>query len=381
MRIGHVVRQFSPSRGGLEDFVANLSREQVRAGHSVRIITCDRLFQALDARLPLREVDEGRDIRRIPFRGSTRYPVAPSVLHHLSDLDVVHVHAIDFFFDFMALASGIHRKPLVATTHGGFFHTGAHARIKRLWFRTITRLSAARYFAVVASSHSDFARFAELGAGGLRLIENGVDLQKFAGAASPSPRKCMFTLGRFSANKRLDRLLDVLCLLRAGDAAWRLEICGVPSDWSVERLRREIDARGLRDAVGLHAAPAADEIRRIMGGSSLFVSASEYEGFGIALIEAMSAGLQPVVHVNQAFSEIARHNDLVRLADFASPDAASAAVLAAFQAVQREHPARALLSGSVQRFAWTDVAARYMEVYEGAQAQRHGYPSIRAGRA
>jgi alpha-1,3-mannosyltransferase len=381
MRIGHVVRQFSPARGGLEDFVANLSREQVRMGHTVRIITCNRKFQALDERLPSEEIDDGREIRRVPFFGSTRYPIAPSVLRHLGDLDVVHVHGIDFFFDYMALTAKLHNRPLVATTHGGFFHTAAHRRLKALWFNSMTKLSAARYFALVASSRSDLNRFTALGGDRLRLIENGVDLQKFANAASSSPRKCLLTLGRFSINKRLDRLLDVFRSLRAAGPAWRLEICGVPSDWSVERLNQEIRDRGLQAAVSVHADPTVDEIRRIMGGASIFVSASEYEGFGIALVEAMSAGLAPVVNANHAFTEIARLNDLVRLADFSSADDAVAAILAAFEALQTDTSLSSRLSRSVERFAWPEIAQRYVEVYEAgcSSSQRHGVPAFSQG--
>jgi alpha-1,3-mannosyltransferase len=39
----------------------------------------------------------GIPIQRLPWRGSSRYPLAPSVLWHLQSADVVHVHAIDFF--------------------------------------------------------------------------------------------------------------------------------------------------------------------------------------------------------------------------------------------------------------------------------------------
>jgi alpha-1,3-mannosyltransferase len=44
-------------------------------------------------------------------------------LRHLRDADIVHVHAIDFFFDFLGWTKPLHGKKLVVSTHGGFFHT------------------------------------------------------------------------------------------------------------------------------------------------------------------------------------------------------------------------------------------------------------------
>jgi alpha-1,3-mannosyltransferase len=42
------------------------------------------------------------EIARIPYFGSSRYPIALSVLRHIKEADPVHVHAIDFFFDYFA---------------------------------------------------------------------------------------------------------------------------------------------------------------------------------------------------------------------------------------------------------------------------------------
>src|SRR5450631_3086470 len=125
MRITHVVRQFHPAVGGLETVALELASTQVRAGHSVRVVTLDRIFNSPnETRLSARDSIHGIDVVRIPFFGSTRYPIAPSVIKHLGKADIVHVHGIDFFFDYLAWTKLFHRKQLVASTHGGFFHTG-----------------------------------------------------------------------------------------------------------------------------------------------------------------------------------------------------------------------------------------------------------------
>ena len=162
MNIMHVVRQFHPAVGGLESVVQELALAQVAAGHRVRVITLNRLFKAMQAGvLPARDVIGGVEVIRVPFFGSPRYPIAPSAIKFIHDADIVHVHAIDFFFDYLAWSKPLHRKKLVISTHGGFFHTPYAARFKWLYFLTITRMSLAWYNGVAAVSVSDHELFGQ----------------------------------------------------------------------------------------------------------------------------------------------------------------------------------------------------------------------------
>ena len=364
----HVVRQFHPNRGGLEDVVANLAHEQIRLGGKARVVTLDRLFSAPDERLPATDALGEISIRRIPYRGSKRYPLAPDVFRHLGDADIVHVHAVDFFFDALALAKPFHRLPIVATTHGGFFHTGDFSALKKLWFNGPTRATANLYDALVACSESDAAAFRQIAPSKVTVVENGADLAKFAGAASPEPVRRVVTLGRFSKNKRLDRLVAALAELARRDPSWRLDIVGLASDLSEQDVKRLISEAGLEGRAEVHVGLDDRGVAEVMRKASLFASASEFEGFGVALIEAMSAGLAPVVQPNAAFSKMApRHAD-IRLADFASPRDAADALEAAYSALASDGAMRARLIGEAGAYAWPAVAERYFDVYRKALA-------------
>ena len=364
MRIVHVVRQFPPGVGGLEDVVARLSEAQAGAGHEVRVVTLDTIFAEPGKRLVALDSWMGAEVVRLPWRGSKRYPVAPTVLAHIRDADIVHVHAIDFFFDFLALTKFAHRKPLVATTHGGIFHTQAQAGLKKLWFSTITRASARAYRAVVACSSEDYDMFRPIFAGDvLVLIENGVDIAKFADRASRTPVKRIVTIGRFSVNKRLDRLLDAFAQLVATDGAWSLDIVGAESDWSAQRLVQEIAARNLASHVRAHIRPSNEEAARIVAGASLFASASEHEGFGLSLIEAASAGLAVVAQDNAAFRAFAARSVDIALVDFANAGAAAEALRRAFAALQADPGLRARMIASAEAYAWPGIADRYLRLY------------------
>lgn len=359
-----VVRQFPPSRGGLEDVVANLSRQLRRRGYRVRVVTLDRVFTAPDRPLPGEEVVDDIEIVRIPFRGSSRYPLAPEVFRHLRDADIVHVHAIDFFFDALAWGKLLHGRPMVATTHGGFFHTGKYATAKLVWFNVMTRLSALGYHRLIGCSAQDTRRFRTIA--GRRVVEvaNGADVTKFCDAGAKAPVRRIATIGRFSSNKRLHRLLDAVSRLVVHEPDWRLVIIGVPGDQTEADVRRLIAERAMEDHVAVHVGLNDEEIRQVLGGCSLFASASGYEGFGLVAVEAMSAGLMPLLHPNQAFRDLADKHGEVRLCDFDDAEAAAGAIQSAFFALASDVAAyRASAMRAAQGYAWEHVADRYAGIY------------------
>lgn len=367
--IVQVVRQYAPARGGLEDVVANLSRLLLKRGFRVRVVTLDRLFQARERILPPQETIDGVEITRIAWKGSSRYPLAPGVFRHIADADIVHVHGIDFFFDALAWTRPLHGRTMVATTHGGFFHTPKYAAIKKIWFRTLTRLSARAYRSLLCCSRSDLALFSRIAAGRTLLVENGVDTDKFAGLSSPVPRRRIITIGRFSVNKRLDRLFDAMSGLSED---WHLDVVGSPSDLAEEDLRREIARRGLGDRVVLHVGVDNDEVRRLISEASLFASASEYEGFGLVAVEAMSAGLVPVLHSNEAYKVLADQHPGLLLADFARPDESAAQIERAFELLSSDPTRRDDMIAAASVHAWDSVADRYIDVYRRALGQDTG---------
>ena len=191
--------------------------------------------------LPRRDMIDGAEVVRVPFFGSPRYPLAPSAIKFIRDADIVHVHAIDFFFDYLAWTKPLHRKKLVVSTHGGFFHTPYAARFKRLYFSTITRLSLAWYDGVVAVSVADRELFGRIRKHGIVCIENGVNVSKYANASSAVPMKGVLALGRLSSNKRLDRLISFVAALRRRDPQWKLTIAGRPWDVDVDHLASRRD--------------------------------------------------------------------------------------------------------------------------------------------
>ncbi len=366
IKIAHVVRQYLPSIGGMEEVVRNIARAQ-KATQEVKIITLNRLFRNRSEYLESREYIDGIEVIRLPFSGSSRYPLCPQVLKELDSVDLVHVHGVDFFYDFLAVTRWLHRKPLVLSTHGGFFHTSFASRAKRAYFNTITRLSTQAYNRVIATSSNDGNLFKPIvSANKLEVIENGVDIDKFAAAGSPRLQPCIIYFGRWSANKGIEQTLQDFQHLHQQSPEWRLILAGREFDLTSTDLQAQIAHLGLSEAVHLEANPSNTRLRELFGQASYFICLSRHEGFGIAPIEAMSAGLIPILSAIPPFQHLINES---KLGVIATPDAPlnlniSKLLDLHHQGDARYQELRAAAIDFSKGYAWPSIARRYMNLYE-----------------
>jgi alpha-1,3-mannosyltransferase len=377
LQVVHIVRQFSPSIGGLEASVLNLATAQrKRFDIDARVVSLNRLFGRNDI-LPASEIISGIPVSRIPWRGSPRYPLAPTVLNHLHGADMVHVHAIEFFFDYLALTAPLHRKHLVASTHGGFFHTKQQSALKKLWFKTITKASILTYDRIIACSHSDADLFETVAGGRLALIENGIDQSRFMGAASAVQTRNIICFGRLSEHKRIAELFPMMRELRSKNPDWRLIVAGRESGQTVEQLCALAAEQQVGELVRFNVNPSDAELRKEIGGASYFACLSSYEGFGLAAVEAMSAGLFPILSSIAPFRRLHEETNLGLIAEPAALAAVSTEIEASVLGSADSYTKRqARLVDSVQRYDWENAAAKYVRIYEDILSARSKQPRL-----
>jgi len=368
INVTHIVRQYLPSVGGMEEVVRNIAMHQARTGQQhTRIITLDRLFRNTSERLPKREEIGGVEVVRLPYYGSSRYPLCPSILGQLGSTDVVHVHGVDFFYDFLAVTKWWHRRPLVLSTHGGFFHTSFASRMKEAYFATVTRLSAKAYNQVVATSANDGQLFSRImSEPKLKVIENGVDVDKYHDQSSRTLQPTLMYFGRWSSNKGLLEALQLMAQLKVRDPRWRLIIAGREYDHSLAELQGRVAELRIQDHVQLAANPSDEEIRSLLQQASYFICLSRHEGFGIAPIEGMSAGLTPLLSDIPPFQRLAKRSGLgFTISTNAPLDTAIDSLLQLHAEGQDAYLARRRIAMSFSRqYAWPRVAERYLELYD-----------------
>jgi alpha-1,3-mannosyltransferase len=358
-RVLHVVRQFPPSVGGLEAYVSTLASLQSENA-TVVVLTLDRLFSA---RQRLQRIERmGRVIVvRVPFIGLARLFLpffGPALLRRF---DIVHVHALDQFTDLASLWRLLGAPPFVVTSHGLFFHTAALAGIKRWYFRLISKRTLARAAAVFAISRTDQAKLAEIAIAS-KLLPNPV---------TPLPLlysggRDLIYWGRIAENKAVPKLVAFLTALHKIDPGRKLHIVGSGDPAIKADLMRRIDASGLLPHIICHDYLAHSALEQLITRCGHAVSASRYEGYGMAQVEAMSAGLLPVMHPNSAFRELHEAAGCGLLVDFDDPDAAARSFLD-WEAAQTPSDRANARAFALSR-SWGSVAQEIDAVYRGILA-------------
>jgi alpha-1,3-mannosyltransferase len=361
VRVAHVVSQFHPAKGELATSILALVKQQRLECINAEVVTLNRV--ATNSRIHLRQYDsvEGVPVRRIAFSGSSRYPIAPGILPCLEPFDIVHVHGVGFFCDYLAATRLLHRKPLVLSASGGAF-TGL---LGRAHLRIVTRIALRRYARVFACGANDEAVFRKLARRRLLRIEGGVDTDKFAGLAS---RKFVLTLvyfGSFATNERLDRLIDAFDALGDEIPKARLHLMGRDRDGLLPALKGRIAASRHGSAISVHEDPSNDDIKRVVARSSFFVSASQDEGCGLTLVEALSAGLLPIVSPIPAFADILGGSETGIPVQFDDAESAGHEMAAFLREAAKGYVTRRTKAMQlVTSYSWPNVARRFVREYE-----------------
>lgn len=179
-------------------------------------------------------------------------------------------------------------------------------------------------------------------------------------------RRRVLSLGRFSRHKGHEDAILAFARARRALPERRLELLlvGTAADAGYLRsLRALAGAAGLREGESVHFVPDASDrmVELALATSDVFVSASRWEGFGMPLVEAQSAGLPAVAYDLWSHPEVvAEPERLVPEGDVAGLGDAIAERLADRE--RWEADSRRARRFAREGFAWPDVVARYTEL-------------------
>jgi alpha-1,6-mannosyltransferase len=172
--------------------------------------------------------------------------------------------------------------------------------------------------------------------------------------------------GRLAPEKNLPLLTAMM--ERLDPAAYRLAIAG--NGILLEALRRECAEKGLRHVAFLGHLADRGTLADFYANADVFVHPNPREPFGIAPLEAMSAGLALVAPNEGGVTSYANASN-AWLAD-ATPAAFAEAVIS----VRADSAARARktaeASKTAERHRWPNVTARYLQLYRELDAITQG---------
>jgi len=296
MRILHITSSFYPCIGGVENYVMNLCLHLIKRGHASNVLTLKKIPR-LKENLPDYEEIDGIEIHRVLHRGPNRIKLFGNLFKYIADYDVLHIHNTTYFSNYFILSKFYHGIPIVASTLGGFFHTKSYRIIKKIYFKTIARFVLGRADMIIAISKHDLQLFSNIcRADKLCLVFPGINLSRFAQIEKHVEPNLFLYYGRISTNKRIDNLIRTFSYLKEEIPEVQLSIIGSDWDGLQSDLQHLVEECGLVDNVSFQGELSDDEILQWLSKAAFFVSATQYEGFGISILEAMSSGTIAIVN-------------------------------------------------------------------------------------
>ncbi len=393
MKIAQVcIRYLAP--GGVETHIRQISERLVSRGHEVTVYTTNlktqipwQCFEDYDRQTYVNGVKVVRlPIRRyaIPY---VPYPTISGLIKTLFDAeeDVVHAHSHRYYQIFACAAAkkkrgrikGRYRMPLVVTPH---FHPPANqesaiskflmavddALFSRSMYRVVDRIL------VVTDGEKKYIRkFAPLSK--CVTVPNGIDMADWTPAPDGAPFRRRYRLsdddkiilytGRLADNKGLEHLIDASYEVIVRHKHAKFVIVG--EDWGVlKMLKKKIWAKNLDDYF-IFTGHIEDFglFKSAYAAANVFVLPSEWEAFGIVLLEAMACGT-PIVasdvggipHVIDGAGRTFKYGDVKALAK---------EIISVLDNEEQER-ARSLKGRARvnERFTWDAVVDRLEEIYK-----------------
>ena len=366
MRVALVCDWFLPRLGGIELHLRDLALALRGAGVDARVVTTTRGEPEVDG-VPVHRV-------HTPLAPGAGIAISPGVLGEVERLirreafNVVHAHAsvvspVAFAGSLAARRAGL---PSVVTFHSmlhrSSFLLGASEALFS-WSERGVVLSAVS--SVVAEQVARWIPGASVG-----VLPNGLDTGFWrARSGAPTSQEIVFCSAiRLTRKKRPLRLIRAFARavrFVAGAPSMRLVVAG--SGPEAGAMRRLADELGVGGRVELPGQLSRVALRDLYARSHAFVLPSESESFGIAALEARTAGLPVIAMLASGVRDFVRQGvdgllarDDVELSRHMS----RLALDAPFRDYVRHRN-----TAVVPPYDWSDVRAMHLELYALAGAR------------
>jgi glycosyltransferase involved in cell wall biosynthesis len=233
--------------------------------------------------------------------------------------------------------------------------------------RLITRHAAAKARAVVtvsAFSRVEILTHLKLPADRVHVIPQGIDCPASAASSASDPR--ILYVGAIFNRRHVPDLVRAFDLLVRRHPACTLDIVGPDRTFPHENIARAIEIDGSGHQVHRHRYLPSDQLRVMYAKARAFAFLSEYEGLGTTPLEALAAGIPPVVT-----STPVAHESLGAAALFV-PNGDIAAIARALELALFDEPTRARILAAapavLARYDWARAAQDTLAVIENAGA-------------
>ena len=323
MKILHVVSALDESCGGTAEVVPRMCEELVALGHDVTILT---LSWGKSAAAALRAEEHGVKIKYckrtrslFPSLGYSK-EFAADVKQLVLKADVVHLHGLWQWPCWRAAEEAIKvGRPYVMQPHGfleperlkkSAFRKGVIGwMMERPRFRSASR--------AIATAESERAGLLKYKVGTpVEVVPIGIDTQDIEAATKdeallrrlgvPSGKRVLLYLSRLSPIKGLDMLAEAWMRLKKFHDDWHLLIVGDDTQGFSEIIKRQYAGWVTDESASLPGPVYGPDKFKLLKSADAFVLPTRSENFGIAVLEALAAGLPVVCTKGAPWSVIAK---------------------------------------------------------------------------
>lgn len=285
-------------------------------------------------------------------------------------------HEVDVLFCPVQEGQVIGRTPQVVVLHDltplrvPEAYAKAHVAETRRWLPWVLRHSA-KVIAISESTRRDAGELLGVAGEKVRVVGEGYDAEVFRPAPAEEvarvrarlglPERYLLYAGTYSRHKNLKVLPAVLRRLEgAEDVA--LVLVGRRDAGVAAELDAEVAAQGVAARVVNAGYVERKELAALMSGAAAFVFPSRYEGFGLAVLEALACGAPVVASKVASLPEVV--GEAGWLVEGEDPRAWAKAVGQALAAPRAQVSERARKQAA--RFDWDEAAEQILETLRGA---------------
>ncbi len=387
MRIGLVLEQFDPGRGGREQWTWSFTQRLLELGHEVHVVA--RAFSSKALRLPIACHSIQCDPSPIVFAGAVRAVLEPLAL------DIVHDMGMGWYCNVFhphggSMASSAERKLLFLPAWLRGLKRMANRMLPR--HRTFQTLMQRQYadhgqivLALSRASAADFQRFHGVAQERIRIVYNGVDTERF------SPRQCRLqrqpTRRRLGLaddtlmalivahNFRLKGVATLLGAMRRWQTAGRAVRLVIVGGKHIDSWQRYVARLGLSEQVVF--VGRVDDPLPYYAAADCYVHPTYYDPCSLVVLEAAACGLPLITSRYNGASEMFRDGEDVLMIDDPADDAAMAGAMRVLldDSLRRRlgEAARAtILKHSFQRNV-DQILGIYQEILDRRNGLPHGY--------
>jgi glycosyltransferase involved in cell wall biosynthesis len=184
----------------------------------------------------------------------------------------------------------IHDLSFVA--HPEWFRAREGAR--RRWLTSQSANRAASVITISEFSRRELMDRLDVPAAKIRVIPPGIEAAFSPQPSALSPSRVLFVGSVFNRRHVTDLIRAFAPIARSHPGA-SLDIVGDDRSYPREDLRQTISAEQIGDQVRWHSYVTDEQLAVLYGEARAFAFLSEYEGLGLTPLEALAAGVPPVL--------------------------------------------------------------------------------------